>query len=52
MFFTVEEFVSLSLALTLYFCVIVWAFVKNRDKIRNKKYYYKDESEEFYYEKE
>lgn len=49
MFFTVEEFVSLSLALTLYFCVIVWAFVKNRDKIRDKKYCYEDESEDCYY---
>lgn len=51
--FTLEETIGLVLVLSLYFAMVAWAFIKNKDKLKNKEdneYYCKEESEEYDYE--
>ena len=51
--FTLEETIVLATVLSLYFMVVAWAFIKNKDKLKNKEgneYYCKEESEEYDYE--
>ena len=54
--FTTKETIGLVLVLSLYFAMVVWAFIKNKDKLKEKGFAYeydeycKEESEEYDYE--
>lgn len=54
--FTAKETIGLVLVLSLYFAMVVWAFIKNKDKLKEKGFAYeydeycKKESEEYDYE--
>ena len=54
--FATKETIGLVLVLSLYFAMVVWAFIKNKDKLKEKGFAYeydeycKEESEEYDYE--